>query len=100
MSNETSGELLPRIMVYLLQLGVIRWEFLVEYMKPSMTFDNLYNEMAYLKYEFVYGTYDFSQQKIIWDILYNYIVSLHHECFGVCVFSSFESKNDLGHSLH
>ena len=51
-------------------------------MKPSMTFDNLYNEMAYLKYEFVYGTYDFSQQKIIWDILYNYIVSLH-ECFGV-----------------
>ena len=65
-----------------------------------MTFDNLYNEMAYLKYEFVYGTYDFSQQKIIWDILYNYIVSLHHECFGVCVFSSFESKNDLGHSLH
>ena len=71
MSNETSGELLPRIMVYLLQLGVIRWEFLVEYMKPSMTFDNLYNEMAYLKYEFVYGTYDFSQQKIIWDILYH-----------------------------
>ena len=70
MSNETSGELLPRIMVYLLQLGVIRWEFLVEYMKPSMTFDNLYNEMAYLKYEFVYGTYDFSQ--IIWDILYDY----------------------------
>ena len=55
-------------------------------------------EMDYLKYEFVYGTYDFSQ--IIWDILYNYIVSLHHECFGVCVFSSFESKNDLGHSLH
>ena len=74
MSNETSGELLPRIMVYLLQLGVIRWELLVEYMKPSMTFDNLYNEMVYLKYEFVYGTYDFSQQKIIWDILYNYIV--------------------------
>ena len=35
-------------------------------MKPSMTFDSLYNEMAYLKYEFVYGTYDFSQQKIIW----------------------------------
>ena len=38
-------------------------------------------EMDYLKYEFVYGTYDFSQ--IIWDILYNYIVSLHHKCFGV-----------------
>ena len=27
-------------------------------------------EMAHLKYEFVFGTYDFSQQKIIWDILY------------------------------
>ena len=28
-------------------------------------------ELAYLKYEFVYGTYDFSQ--IIWDILYDYL---------------------------
>ena len=28
-------------------------------------------EMDYLKYEFVYGTYDFSQ--IIWDILYDYM---------------------------
>ena len=28
-------------------------------------------DMAHLKYEFVYGTFDFSQQKIIWDILYH-----------------------------
>ena len=28
-------------------------------------------KLAYHKYEFVYGTYDFSQ--IIWDILYDYM---------------------------
>ena len=35
----------------------------------------VYKSMFFLQY----GTYDFSQQKIIWDILYNYIVSLHHK---------------------
>ena len=39
--------------------------------KFSKKLDDEDKEMAYLKYEFIYGTYDFSQQKIIWDIPYH-----------------------------
>ena len=39
-------------------------------------------DMAHLKYEFVYGTFDFSQQKIIWDIIL-FLFTISDKCFGV-----------------
>ena len=76
----------------------IRWEFLVEYMKPRMTFDNLYNEWLILSMSSYMYLWLFTTENNLGHSLQLYCFSSPWVLW--CVFSSFESKNDLGHSLH